>query len=131
MVLRAYQWFSGELLVVLSGCHVVVHNVFWWFSITTIVLLNGFKYSMVPNGYRWFSMVTSSSRWFSKCNVLLLVFNFAFHCRLSLLIEMVLCKFLCTCTMLLVNNIKPPNKMHYEIIYRPTASVSMRYITLN
>ena len=65
MVLRAYQWFSGELLVVLSGCPVVVHNVFWWFSITTIVLLNGFKHSMVPNGSRWFSMVTSSSRWFS------------------------------------------------------------------
>ena len=76
----------------------------------------------VLSGYQCFSIVTSSYfgmqchhyHVFSKCNVLLLVFNFAFHCRLSLLIEMVLCKFLCTCAMLLVNNIKPPNKMHYE-----------------
>ena len=76
----------------------------------------------VLSGYQCFSIATSSYfgmqchhyHVFSKCSVLLLVFNFAFHCRLSLLIEMVVCKFLCTCAMLLVNNIKPPNKMHYE-----------------
>ena len=100
-----------------------------WFPMVTSgsqwlpVVLGGFQWLSASS--QWlpcFSIATSSYfgmqchhyHVFSKCNVLLLVFNFALHCRLSLLIEMVLCKFLCTCAMLLVNNIKPPNKMHYE-----------------
>ena len=67
---------------------------------------------------------------FSQCNIhtfhcCLSLLIYAFHCCLSLLIEIVLCKFLCTCTttlMLLVNNVMPPRKMQYEIMYQPTTS---------
>ena len=69
---------------------------------------------------------------FSQCNIhtfhcCLLLLIYSFHCCLSSIIEIVLCKFLCTCTtlmllMLLVNNAMPPKKMQYEIIYQPTDS---------
>ena len=59
---------------------------------------------------------------------------YAFHCCLSLLIEIVVCKFLCTCTttlMLIVNNVMPPKKMQYEIIIISTYNqCDMRYIAL-
>ena len=58
---------------------------------------------------------------FSQCNIMLQLSTYVFHCCLSLhhcclalLIKIVLCKFLCTCTitlMLLVNNVMNPKNM--------------------
>ena len=66
-------------------------------------------FSAVFNGSHWYLVVLSGSRWFS----LVLI---DYH---TMILYVVLFELLYTCTttlMLLVNNIKSPKKMQYEIV---------------